>query len=81
MTAMTAAAVVPEVSSEEKISIEDVRGYGPAVVARRRRALNQHLPARPDPRHPQMFVIETARESFYIAPLPTGKVALLAHWR
>lgn len=62
-------------------AVEDARGYGPAVVARLKRALQQNAPGRPDPRHPQMFVIEAEGESFYISPLPTGKILLLAHWR
>ena len=61
--------------------IEDVRGYGAAVVARLKRALDENAPALPDPRHPTCFVVESGQECFYIAPLPTGKVVLLAYWR
>ncbi len=81
---MTAAAILGAQMAGEKATplvIEDVRGYGAAVVARLRRAVEEHAPARPDPRHPHLFVIETERESFYVAPLPTGKLVLLAHWK
>ncbi len=61
--------------------IEDVRGYGTAVVERLQLALEKNAPAQPDPAHPHLFVVEMAGESFYVAPLPTGKILLLAHWR
>ena len=47
---------------------------------RLKQALEQNCPALPDPRHPHLFVLECAGESFYVAPLSTGKVLLLAHW-
>ena len=61
-------------------AVEDVRGYGPEVVGRLKEALKQNYPAWPDPRHPHLFVLERAGESFYLAPLPTGKILLLSHW-
>lgn len=61
--------------------VEDVRGYGPEVLERLRKALEENCPASPDPRHPDLFVVERDGESFYIAPLPTGKVLLLAFWQ
>ncbi len=61
-------------------AVDDVRGYGPEVVERLRGALEQNCPARPDPCHPYLFVLEWAGESFYIAHLPTGKILLLARW-
>ena len=61
-------------------AVDDVRGYGPEVVERLKEALEQDCPARPDPGHPHLFVLERAGESFYIAPLPTGKILLLARW-
>ncbi len=61
--------------------VEDVRGYGFAVVERLREALERHAPLQPDPRHPHLFFLETAEEGFYLAPLPTSKILLLAHWR
>ena len=61
-------------------AVEDVRGSGPEVVERLKQSLEQNCPALPDPRHPHLFVLECAGESFYIAPLSTGKVLLLARW-
>jgi hypothetical protein len=61
-------------------AVDDVRGYGPEVVERLRGALEQNCPARPDPLHPYLFVLECAGENFYIAPLPTGTILLLARW-
>ena len=74
---MTAAAIL----TETVIVIENPRGYAPALLARLERALEEHAPARPDPRHPQTFLIDRGGDHFYIAPLPTGKIVLLAHWR
>lgn len=61
--------------------VEDVRGYGVAVVERLRKALEKNCPASPDPCHPNLYVVEREGRSFYIAPLPSGKVLLLAHWQ
>ncbi len=61
--------------------LDDARGYGPAVLQRLKRALEQHCPAWPDPRHPRMFFVEADQESFYIATLPSGKILLLGNWR
>ena len=48
--------------------VEDVRGYGPTVVERLKQAVEQNCPARPDPLHPHLSVLECTAESFYIAP-------------
>ena len=64
-----------------EVMIEDVRGYGAEAVARLRRALETNCPARPDPRHAHLFVIEAPADCFYISPLPSGKVLLLARWK
>ena len=63
------------------ILIENPRGYASQVVERLEHALSGNTPAEPDPRHPHMFLLDSGRDHFYIAPLPTGKVVLLAHWR
>ncbi len=61
--------------------VEDVRGYGVTVVERLKNALEENCPVQSDPRHPNLFVVDKDGDSFYIAPLPTGKVLLLAYWR
>lgn len=61
--------------------VEDVRGYGVAIVERLKKAFEKNCPASPDPRHPNLYVMEREGQSFYIAPLPSGKVLLLAHWQ
>lgn len=63
-----------------EILVEDVRGYGSGVVERLKQALEENAPGRPDPQHPQLFIIDAPGESFYIAPLPSGKILLLARW-
>lgn len=61
--------------------VEDVRGYGATIVERLRRAFENNCLASQDPRHPNLYVMEREGRSFYIAPLPSGKVLLLAHWQ
>ncbi len=78
-TATTAWAAAVQTPAD--LQVEDARGYGESIVARLRRALNHGAVLRPDPRHPQLFFIEWDREWFYVAPLPSGKILLLAHSR
>ena len=63
-----------------EFKIDNVRGYGSAVVDRLLQAIEQDTPLRPDPGHPHLFFLEAGRDNFYIAPLCTGTIVLLAHW-
>lgn len=63
------------------LTVEDARGYGPKVVERLRSALQDGACVWPDPRHPHLFVVEASSESFYVAPLSSGKVMLLGYWQ
>jgi hypothetical protein len=82
MSAATAtAAWAAAVRRPGEIQIEDARGFGDHVAMRLRRALNHGAAFRPDPRHPQLFFIEWDHDWFYVAPLPSGKILLLAHNR
>lgn len=56
------------------------KGLSGEVIERLKHALEQNAPMWPDPRHPYVFIVETPAECFYIAPLPTGTVLLLARW-
>jgi hypothetical protein len=60
--------------------VQDVRGYGPAVVQRLCMALDSNAEVLPDPRHPHALVVEFGAESFYIVPLSAGRMMLLGHW-
>lgn len=63
------------------IEVDDLRGYGAGVVNRLQRAIDERVPVTPDPRHPNALFLQAGRDNFYIAPLPSGKVVLLAYWR
>ncbi len=63
------------------IAVEDARGYGPEIVERLRSALQDGACVWPDPRHPHLLVVEGTIESFYVAPLSSGKVMLLGYWQ
>lgn len=61
-------------------TVKDLRGYGPPVVERLKDALEKNAAMWPDARHPRLFFLLTLREGFYIFPLPSGKILLLARW-
>ncbi len=60
--------------------VQDCRGYGPAVVNRLKGALARREQTFLDPRHRGVLFVVTPGEVFYVAPLPSGKVMLLARW-
>jgi hypothetical protein len=63
------------------VPIEDLRGYGEAVVDRLRTALAQGVPFIKDRKRTRCYEVRVERERFYIYVLRgASKVLLIAHW-
>ena len=63
------------------VPIEDLRGYGEAVVDRLRTALAQGVPFIKDRKRTRCYEVRLEGERFYIHVLRgASKVLLVAHW-
>lgn len=84
-SAMNSAAFAPKTGSLlrlENVAVEDVRGYGPAIVDRLRNVLAAGASFTKDYKRKRFYEVNADDERFYIHVLPGGrKIILLLHWK